>query len=436
MRRNVQQATKSASRTPLRILLCGATLSGNMGAQAMYLTMVDDLHSLTDPLDVTVLSKYPDDDRPHCEALGWNMVSFPTMVQLSLGVPLSIAFWICRSLHLPAAWISRSRIAPYADHDILIDLSGISFTDDRPISGLLINCLWLVPALSTGIPFVKASQAMGPFRKLPVRLAARFFLSRASSLIARGPISARHLQALLPHNRIYQLPDVAFALKPVPDDQVMKVLREAGLDEDEAYCVLGPSYVVESAMSGKQAGNRYADLMAIAADQLTALSGLRIILVPHERSHKRSSYDDLKVCESVIERMKNPQRVLLLRGNLSAPLLKGIIGGGQVAIGSRFHFMVAALSSGVPSLAIGWSHKYAEMMQMLGQQTFAVSHEEIDEATFVSAVHRLWSDREPIREEIACRLPGILQAASSNAAVSLRAIIKAGCSSNETGINP
>jgi len=179
-------------------------------------------------------------------------------------------------------------------------------------------------------------------------------------------------------------------------------------------------------MSRKQAANRYADLLAGAADQLATLSGLRIMLVPHERSHTGSPYDDVKVCEAVLKRMKNPHRAILLRGNLSAPLLKGIIGGGQVAIGSRFHFMVAVLSSGVPSLAIGWSHKYAELMQTLGQETFAIAHGEVDEAVLASVVDRLWSRRVHIREEIARQLPGILRAASINAALCLKTIARVG----------
>lgn len=424
MSQDPQLDGKNRTSNPLRVLLCGATLSGNMGGQALYLSIVENLRLLREGLEVTVLSKYPSDDRDHCDALGWKMVSFPTRVQLVFGVPLSFAFWVCRFLRLPSAWISRSRIAPYANHDILIDLSGISFTDDRPISGLIINCLWLIPALATCIPFVKASQAMGPFRKLYVKAAANLFLSRASALVARGPISARHLQELMPDRKVYQLPDVAFALKPALGNHVSFALKTAGLNAHEAYCVMGPSYVLESAMSGRQTVNRYVDLLSQAADQLTSLSGLRILFVPHERSHMGSVYDDLKVCETVLEGMKYSQRAILLKESLSAPLLKGIIGRAQVAIGSRFHFMVAALSSGVPSLAIGWSHKYAEMMHMLGQQRFAIGYDALDEASLSAAVDSLWEEREVIKAEISRQLPDILQAASSNAAVVLRAIGK------------
>ena len=42
--------------------------------------------------------------------------------------------------------------------------------------------------------------------------------------------------------------------------------------------------------------------------------------------------------------------------------LKQKLSGMRFVIGSRFHGLVAAISNGVPVIALGWSHKYAELL--------------------------------------------------------------------------
>jgi colanic acid/amylovoran biosynthesis protein len=45
---------------------------------------------------------------------------------------------------------------------------------------------------------------------------------------------------------------------------------------------------------------------------------------------------------------------------------KAILAAASALVSSRFHGLVSALSAGVPSLACGWSHKYAELMADYG----------------------------------------------------------------------
>jgi polysaccharide pyruvyl transferase WcaK-like protein len=401
---------------PFKVLLCGASLVGNMGGPALYLSMVSSLRQVCDA-EVTVLSKYPSDERAVCAELDWYMVSYPTMAQLIYGVPLSLLYQLFALLRLPKHWLVKGPFTAYCENDLLIDLSGISFTDDRSLAGLIINSLWLVPALATGIPWMKASQAMGPFRKWWVRGAARFFLKHAEVVVARGSESARFVSELLPDRRVYELPDVAFTLPAASRGAVDEALESAGINGQEPYCVVGPSYVVDLKMRTADAKVAYPELMARVVDELVALSNCRVVLIPHARATSVSPYTDLDVCESVLALCSRSERVTLLRDDLPTTVLKGIISRAEVSVGSRFHFMVAALSSSVPGLAISWSHKYLEMMRMLDQQRYVIDLLGLTEEVLLSKVRRLWVEREAVQREISERLPEVIRRAALNAEV-------------------
>jgi polysaccharide pyruvyl transferase WcaK-like protein len=397
-------------------------MAGNMGGPALNLGLATALADRTEAVRITLLSKYPEDDAGPCAELGWQCVPYPNRMQLLLGLPFSFAYWVLRTLRLPHRWLARGPFVAFSQADVVADLSGISFTDDRPLSGLAINGLWLAPAVATGTPYVKVSQAMGPFRRLPVRWLARFFLSRATGLVARGETTRRHLLELLPAAQATVLPDVAFAMPPAPDAEVRGALATWGLDPEGAYCVLGPSGVVDELMGAGAPPEAYTRLMARLADELATLSGQPVLLLPHSRSTARNPSDDLTACEAVYRQAQCRSQLVVVQARMSAPLLKGIIGQATVAVGSRFHFIVAALGSGVPALAIGWSHKYREMMAMLGQEEYALDHEEADEPAVVARVHALWEHRATVRTQLAAWLPAIRREAARNADVILEAV--------------
>lgn len=401
------------------ILFCGAGMSGNMGAPALYRSMAQAL-AQSDNVKIRILSKHPQDDAAPCVQAGFEIIPFPTVRQILCGAPFFVFGSLFKALRLPYRRMAKGALRAYLTSDVLADISGITFSDDRPFSSLVINCLWLMPAIVTEIPIVKVSQSMGPFKKLYVRTAARFFLRRVHTVIARGQISAQHVRALLPDKAVYNLPDIAFLLPP-DSDKAHKVLTELGITDD--YTVLGPSIVVARSMGE----GRYLDLMETLARRMYALSGLPILYLPHSRGHSKalgvdSISDDMTLCSALQDRLAEVPGAIF-DGN-DARVMKGLIASAKIAVGSRYHFMVAALGSGTPAMCIGWSHKYAEMMRLFDMEEFAVRYENATEDTALEKLDALWNGRETLRDELAGCLEGVQRRSRQNAELVLAAIPK------------
>lgn len=58
--------------------------------------------------------------------------------------------------------------------------------------------------------------------------------------------------------------------------------------------------------------------------------------------------------------------------------VRQIIGSTDGLVASRFHAMVAGLSLCVPTMVIGWSHKYRETLADFGMQDYAVDYKNTD----------------------------------------------------------
>ena len=408
----------SVASPPLKVLLCGACMSGNMGGPALYLGMEEAFRLLGVPVTITVLSKYPRDDAGPCAQAGWRLIDFTSARQLTRGVPLSLLYGALNLLGVMPRHSGVDFMQAVLSHDVLIDLSGISFTDERALSGLVINVLWLLPALATGLPFVKAAQAMGPFRRPLARWVSRQVLARAAALVARGSESAAHVRALLPRHAVEHLDDLAFLMPPALSAEVSAALTALGLDAARDYCVLAPSYAVY-AMADAEQRQRYVALFAELARHGRDAFGLDVLLLPHERAHG-GGVDDLMVCELVRMGVEGAAPTVL-REEVSAPLLKGLVAGAQFALGSRFHFMVAAMGSGVPGIAIGWSHKYREMMASFAQGDRAIDYRAATLTEVRAAVDTLWQQRAAIRATLRSNLPQVRERAMRNATLAIAA---------------
>ncbi len=90
-------------------------------------------------------------------------------------------------------------------------------------------------------------------------------------------------------------------------------------------------------------------------DHILQTTEMNVVLVPHVRL---SYTDDMDTLRPIYEKYKDTNRVVLLDDyNLNCTQLKGYISSCRFFIGARTHSIIAAYSTQVPSLALGYSVK-------------------------------------------------------------------------------
>lgn len=407
-------------------LLCGACFAGNMGGDAMYETFIQQIKTVNPNSQITVLSKYPKDEISICKERGYKVFKFTTIDRVFLGIPFFILGSILKLLHLPHKWLAVGALKQYYENDLLVDFSGIAFSDFRGFLDLIINTTWFLPAFVSGIPIIKMSQSLGTYKKFSVRLCAKYVLQRINVVVARGEKSYDVTKKLLPRKKnIYNLPDVAMCLLPASTEKRDFILDETGI-KDTKYIVAAPSIVVD----GRAGSEFYRNIIEKIIEEIYRIKKLPVLLVPHTRSLSKSlgvdsDSDDLTVCKDIKMRFENrniPVRVLQKR--YDAKELKSIIAGAELAVGSRYHFLIAAMSCGVPSLALGWGHKYYEMFELFGMEDYVFEYHEFEEERILKKVRDLVLNCDLLRKKIEDRLPAVKEASQKNVKLALRLIQK------------
>ena len=397
-----------------RVAIIGATLSGNKGAQAMLSAALHHLARRFPGSHFFVLSVYPSEDRELNRDPRLRVVGSKPLHLVFLIIPLCLLYRLLRTLRLPRSFVRRvPAIRALLDADLVVDVAGISFSDGRGAI-VLYNAAMVLPALLLGKRLFKASQALGPFRTRLNRVLARICLPRAAAIMARGAITQQHLAEIgLPGRAICA--DVAFAM---PVDETAAAAADARCGDaffaSPNLIGVSPSTVVERYCAKR--GIDYPGIMARFIDHLVDVYDANVVLLAHAArlGKPKSRTNDLPTCQRVLAQVTRQDRCRFFDSALSAEELRHIIGKLRCFVASRFHAMISGLTMGVPTLLVGWSHKYLEVLDM-----FALGDWQMDYADFsfenVCNRFRDLSQREAeVKALIASHLPAVRESSERN----------------------
>jgi polysaccharide pyruvyl transferase WcaK-like protein len=88
-------------------------------------------------------------------------------------------------------------------------------------------------------------------------------------------------------------------------------------------------------------------------------------------------------------------------------MAQSIEGHMDLMIGSRFHSCVFALSAGIPAVALGWTHKYPELMALVGLDQNALIHVDFSPERVTQLLDGAWERRDQAKTTIQEHLPKI-----------------------------
>jgi colanic acid/amylovoran biosynthesis protein len=146
-------------------------------------------------------------------------------------------------------------------------------------------------------------------------------------------------------------------------------------------------------------------------DSISEQYNYRVVFVPHVTG-PRPSADDRLFAERIRKRMQTP--AVVIQGDYTPDILKGIIGRCKLYMGARMHANIAALTSGIPTLAIAYSHKTDGIMQLYDQSEYVCDIATLDRDRLASCFARLHENRESISRTLHDRTQRLKERAFHN----------------------
>ncbi len=387
-----------------RITIIGSALSGNKGAAAMLESAIQTLEARLDDVRFTLLSMYPNEDRAQNVYENLDIVAAsPRQLGVTINT-LALAYRVLPFLRGTLRKRSKA-IAALSESSVLLDQGGITFTDGRE-KFLLYNIASILPALNTRTPVFKCAQAVGPFKNPVNRWAAKTFLPKARTLVTRGRITHEFATGLGLQN-LYAGADYAFSLE-MSGSERDEVARHFDMSFFGAGDVVGvcPSVVLQKKVDAR--GGDYVGQMVGFIEHLQA-QGKRVLLVPHSvrTGTDKTHNNDLPLCREIHARLGVSSSVLFVDRELTSQQLRYLIGECDLFVASRFHAMVSSLAMAVPTLVIGWSHKYKEVLEMFDLEEWAFGHDQLTPDHLARRFADLEAAKADVQQKLDAHLPEV-----------------------------
>ena len=326
-----------------------AAFAGNKGAEAMLIVLLENLKNNFIPLNI------------YCEK-ELRTTEIDLLIEKQINDCCEDNFSLRTFIFNPRN-IFRNILLGYSTNarpfrtDLVIDIGGLSFADSS-WRGTLRTLLKYLPFILRRKPIIFFTQDFGPMKKVFTKLIARMVLNNSKFVFTRSPESFETVSSILSNKKILgPFPDSTLILSPMAEKKSFNI--------STPYVVISPSLVMR-----KKHGQMYIDVLS---EIISDLSKHYTPVILNHAFGKNTFGGDESVCEELYKKHDN---AILINENIDARELKSIISNASYVISSRYHVIVAALSTNVPAIAIGWNPKYKNFLGLYERENFNLEFNE------------------------------------------------------------
>lgn len=333
------------------ILITGAGFV-NKGAEAMLLTLVDAIRARNaqQPIAVSV--------HPEYESLVREYGLEPVATQINPDIVAKLKSKVCRfNLYRKCAAV--------------LDIGGYQFADkwgpEKAKRIFAQSKKWKL----LNVPTYYLPQAWGPFSDPKFTEIIPKIIDEAAMCFVRDNISRECLANLGPEvaDKCRFSHDIAWLFKGGDQDWAKQYLAQNNItcSDGKILVCITPNMRMYEKYNCQDSENPYLNYLDKLIKYLAEFGNIQVVLMGHElKLHKADKPDDRYLCQYLYEKNAGLDDIYCLTDYLTAAQVKAILGCCDLLISSRYHALIAALSQGIPSIALGWSHKYDELMKSVG----------------------------------------------------------------------
>lgn len=277
-------------------------------------------------------------------------------------------------------------------YDCLVDMGGICFTDNIPQRNLVRTVYekmsWIV-AKKLGLKVILYTTSIGPIRTLKTKWGSKFLMERYCDYIMFRERECEKIYNKLKISTPYIVcPDTAFCFK-----------EEKPTDANwEKFSQNTKKIGISLSFQLMRQTEGYFDVMLEVCHYLVD-NKYNIVLIANECSGFEES-DDRYVVNMMKEQLNSPLVYVVNTVDMSGENLKWIISKCDVVIASRYHTLIAAISTNVPSVALSWHFKYKEALNHVGLGENIVENTDFTAESIIEKFNATYEHRYELKESM------------------------------------